>query len=153
AIDPERAGAFDLGVGTQPADLGIYVTGLAADAAGNIVMTGAFRGSVDFDPGSGTHVMRSGGGRSFINTYLLRLTSSGSFSFVHKLGGEFTDVANAMTLDTSGNIYLTGYFTRSANFNITGGKSNLTTRGREDIFVAKYDPTGRLIWVNSASTD
>lgn len=60
-------------------------------------------------------------------------------------GGIGNDAANGIALDDNNNVYITGNFAGSANFsgqNIQGG--NLY-----DIFIAKYDPAGNLLWVKS----
>jgi hypothetical protein len=147
-IDPGRAASFDLGVGLQPRDLGEYVTGLAVDAAGDILVTGAFRGVVDFDSGAGTAVLASNDGEEFLDAFLLKLAGDGSFRFVRQIGGRFTDVPESITLDSAQNVYLTGYYTRSADFDPGRERTILTTEdeGRQAIFVAKYNTAGDLIW-------
>jgi hypothetical protein len=57
---------------------------------------------------------------------------------------------NAITSDVKGNIYVTGYF---ANSTINFGSITLTNTsvdGSPDIFIVKYDSTGRVIWAKSA---
>jgi hypothetical protein len=69
------------------------------------------------------------------------------------MGGEFSDVANAIAVDSSGNAYITGYFSRTANFNPDGGTFNLTSHGRSDIFAAKYSPAGALVWADGMGSN
>jgi hypothetical protein len=57
-------------------------------------------------------------------------------------GNSATDVA----ADPQGNVYITGYFFSTAQF----GDSMITSNGSSDIFLAKYDPQGSLIWVRQA---
>lgn len=53
-----------------------------------------------------------------------------------------------VAVDGSGNIYTTGVFTGSTNF----GSGNLTSLGGNDIFLAKYDANGTLLWVRNAGS-
>ena len=49
-------------------------------------------------------------------------------------GGSSSDQGNSIAVDSSGNCYITGYFSGTASF----GATNLTSSGGNDIFVAKY---------------
>ena len=53
------------------------------------------------------------------------------------------DYAMSVAADSHGNSYLTGYFSGTGNF----GATNLTSSGFNEIFAAKYDPSGTLMWV------
>lgn len=56
-------------------------------------------------------------------------------------------VVNDVEVDASNNIYVTGAFKGTVNFNYNGTASNLTSAGGYDIFVAKYNTSGALQWV------
>ena len=56
--------------------------------------------------------------------------------------GSGSGVGHSVATDASDNIFVAGYFTETVNF---GGVS-LTSAGGQDIFVAKYQPNGALIW-------
>ena len=152
--DPHRAGPFDLGVGLQPADLGEYVTGVAADASGNFYIAGAFRGVVDFDPGSGTRNLSSNDGDEFLDIFLLKLNNGGNFVFVKQIGGNFTDIAQGMTV-ANNNVFLTGYYTRVADFDPSARLAILSTQdqSRENGFVARYDLNGALVWAKDIANN
>jgi hypothetical protein len=53
-----------------------------------------------------------------------------------------------VAVDLDGNAYLTGFFGGSADF----GGTNLTSAGALDVFFAKFDPDGKLLWVRQART-
>ncbi len=55
-------------------------------------------------------------------------------------------VARRIAVDASGNYLVTGTFEGIAFF----GDTNLVTAGGEDIFLAKYDGAGNLLWVEQA---
>lgn len=53
--------------------------------------------------------------------------------------------------DKHGNVYVTGYFTGTANFG-SGASGSVVSYGGQDIFLAKYDTTGALVWLTSAGS-
>jgi hypothetical protein len=69
-----------------------------------------------------------------------------SFIFATQAGGTNQNEAHAVAVDSAGNSFVTGFFTGTTTF----GTTNLTSAGAYDIFVAKYDPNGRLAWVRQA---
>lgn len=77
-------------------------------------------------------------------------TVSGNWS--RRFGGTGNDSGKAMTVDASGNTFITGYFQGQVDFtgNGTGqvGTTKLTALGLYDMFVAKYSSVGVLQWVN-----
>jgi hypothetical protein len=65
------------------------------------------------------------------------------FVWTRSAGGASNDVALATLATSAGDIYVAGYFTDTADFDGV----NLVSAGGEDIFVARYNPLGTLIWV------
>ena len=66
-------------------------------------------------------------------------------------GGASFDQGLGIAVDGSGNSYVTGHFVGSATFG--PGETNettLTSAGFDDIFVAKYDASGDLVWAKRA---
>jgi hypothetical protein len=57
--------------------------------------------------------------------------------------------ANGVATDASGNVYVTGQFAYGATFGASTGsfQTNLVSQGISDIFLAKYDSSGTLLWV------
>jgi hypothetical protein len=114
---------------------------LSADANGNVYLTGYFYSdTITFGTTTLTNV---GGGDIFIAKY----DAAGNELWAKALGGVNDDVGNCVSTDTSGNVYLTGYF-KSAT--ITFGATTLTNAGYMNIFLAKYDATGTVLWATSA---
>lgn len=137
-----QAGAFQwaYGMGSSYWDDGWSV---AVDNSGGVYLTGMFIGSVDFDPGTGTNVLSSAG---YTDIFIAKFTSSGAFSFAKSIGGTQTDCGNGISTDNSGNLYLTGSFWATVDFDPGSGTAYLTSAGSGDAFVAKYSNTGNYIW-------
>ena len=66
------------------------------------------------------------------------------------MGGTDEDEGYSITTDASGNVYVTGTFQETADFDTGEGTVNLTSNGTYDIFFTKYSPDGELIWAKSA---
>jgi hypothetical protein len=74
------------------------------------------------------------------------LSATASFGSALGVGSTGNDIARGVTTDKSGNTYVTGEFSGTVNFNPNGTAVNLTSRGGNDAFVAKYT-NNALVWV------
>ena len=118
--------------------------GVAVDGSDNVLVTGRFRGSVDF--GGGT---RTAAG---IDVFVLKLDASGSHLWSQTFGDSSGQIGTAVAVDDSGNVVITGQFTGSPDF----GGGPLPSAGNSDIFVAKLDSSGGHLWskgLGGADTD
>ncbi len=64
-------------------------------------------------------------------------------------GSTSVDVAETVITDDLGNVYITGYYNGTVDFDPGVGVSNLSSLGSYDIYVQKLDPLGNLLWVKS----
>ena len=108
------------------------------DASGNIFLCGAFDGTVDFDPGSGTQDHSSAGG---FDIFLAQYDGSGNYIYAKTFGSAGIDNGWAAATDISGNTYLTGLIEGTVNFDVT---TQLTAVNSVDIFIAKFGPLSPL---------
>ncbi len=121
----------------------------AVDPSGNVYTTGAFQGTVDFDPGAGTFNLTSAGSNDI---FVSKLDASGNFAWAKAMGGTGStgsDVGLAIAVDAPGNVYTTGYFNGTADFDPGAGVSNLTSAGNRDIFISKLDASGNFMWAKA----
>lgn len=115
---------------------------IVLDAAGNIYITGTFQSTADFDPGSGVYLLSSPH-----SIYIWKLDNNGNFVWAKMLGTSAAQISYSMVNDNSGNMYMTGYFSQTVDFDPGLGIYNLTSTGTNDIFVLKLSPDGDFIWV------
>ncbi len=147
--DPERTGTSIEGPGVNPPELGETIGGVAADSTGNVFFTGSFYGTVTFTDGTTSKTLTSTGkfGGQYPDIYLIKLSSTGQLGYFDQMGGSFTDIAKGITVDSSGNPHITGYFSRTADFAPGSAQFIMTSHGRSDSFAADYSGTnGALIW-------
>ncbi len=64
-------------------------------------------------------------------------------------GGTATEFVQKIIVDASGNTYATGYYQGTVNFDATQSGFTKTSRGSNDVFVAKYSPSGAAMWVRA----
>jgi gliding motility-associated-like protein len=126
-----------------------YQAGFAITLDGigqNLYVTGIFFGSVDFDPGPGITRLTSAGNE---DVFIMKFDVDGNFKWAKKTGGPTNDFSTGITTDNSGNVYTTGYFEGSSNFNTNGGSTIATANGLSDAFICKLSSSGNLIWVKT----
>ena len=125
--------------------------GTAIDGASNIYITGAFRGTKDFDPGTGTFNLTSTG---LNDVFVLKLDANGNFIWAVKLGGISSDIGYHVTLDNAGNVLLAGLFRQTADFDPGPGVATLISGAGDNpnIFIVKLNTSGNFVWAKSLTS-
>ena len=116
----------------------------AIDDDNNLYVAGEVTGEVDFDLGSGTVESFM---YSFGDIFVAKYDSQNELQTAFFLDGNSTFDVRAMDTDQDGNIYITGFFNGTANFDLASDVE-LTAFGTGQTYIAKYTPEGSLIWVN-----
>jgi hypothetical protein len=120
---------------------------IVIDASGNVYTTGHFVGTVDFDPGAGTYNLTATVGGGLGDIFISKLDNSGNFVWAKGIGGYNDDYGLSIALDASANVYTTGWFSATADFDPGTGIFNLTVvGGSSDIFISKLDSSGNFVW-------
>lgn len=123
------------------------VTSVATDASGNVYALSVFSGTVDFNPGPGTYTIASKGANDIA---VSKLDPNGNLLWAKQLGGPGNDGAGALALDASGNVYSTGFYIYTADFDPGTGTANLSSTGSSnEIFISKLDANGNYVWAKS----
>ncbi|MGJ8661786.1 MAG: SBBP repeat-containing protein, partial [Bacteroidota bacterium] len=117
---------------------------LDVDPAGNVYTTGSFKGSVDFDPGSGTFILYSANYSVFVQ----KLDSSGNFLWAKTFGGPNHDEGVDISVDAYGNAFTTGLFSGTVDFDPGPGVSSITS-SNTSMFIQKLDASGNFLWAKS----
>ena len=119
-----------------------YISSMAVDGSGTTYSVGAYEGTVDFDPRSGTESLTSTGAD---DTFVVKLDSSGELVWAKSLGGSSHDQAVDVASDDSGNVYVLGRFYGTADFDPGLDVSNLTSNGAFDVFIVKLNSSGEFL--------
>lgn len=122
------------------------ISAISLDYWGNIIVTGYFENTVDFNPGTGTAILNSFGNNDI---FILKLNpTTGGFVWVKQIGGSGNEATHIIVkTDPQGKIYFCGYFEQTVDFDTGTGIFNLTSAGGYDGFVCQLDSSGNLGWV------
>lgn len=112
---------------------------IASDTVGNYYVTGYYTSQARF--GAAT-LVSNGNSDIFIAKY----NSAGVIQWAVTAGGNKADRAYSIKADNSGNVYVTGFYYGSATF---GASTINSVSGSQDVFIAKYNTSGTLMWVRT----
>ncbi len=117
------------------------------DNSNNVLVTGVFSAATDFDPGAGTFTMTPVSSDIFVT----KLDVSGNFTWAVSMSGAGTEQGRGISCDNSGNVFITGIFNNTVDFDPGTGSYNLTATAsfNDDIFIEKLDPNGNFGWAIS----
>jgi hypothetical protein len=129
------------------------IPALMLDASNNIYIASRFElmSFVDPEPSTGLHIINTDASTNFL-AVLTKYDPSGNFMDAWKFESPGNNFANiyAMGLDNSNNIYLTGTYKGTVDFDFSGNSLTHQSVGfTSDIFIAKYDPSGNYIYSES----
>ena len=120
------------------------ITGLRVDGLGNVFALGMFSGDVDFDPSPAFQTVNAD---AALSPFIFKMDPNGALVWAQELAAGAVPTAGGLTLDSSNNVYVTGSFSGTANFNPSGTTAaNLISQGNTDAFIAKYDRYGNYVW-------
>lgn len=119
------------------------------DSEGNMYHVYRFSGTVDFDPGSGTSQITATGTNGLA---LVKYDADGNFIWAKEVGGYQILNSNyyGFDIDTdTDDIYITGGYSGTFDFDPGAGTTNATSGGSDDIFVSKFNSDGEFVWVKT----
>ncbi|MFN8289602.1 MAG: gliding motility-associated C-terminal domain-containing protein [Chitinophagaceae bacterium] len=117
--------------------------GLESDPAGNIFFAGAFNNTLDFDPGAPVVNLTP---VAFNDGFILKLDGQGNFAWVRQIGGAQEDKVFGLEVDDNGNVFSTGMFAQTVDFDPGPGTYPLTSAGPWSCFISKLDGAGNFVW-------
>jgi hypothetical protein len=116
-------------------------TAIAVDAIGNTYITGFFASlTCPFGTTSLTNV-------GFNDIFIAKYDPASNLVWVKSAGGSGDDKPTGIAVDTSGNVYITGYFSSST---ITFDTITFASNAGTDLFIAKYNSVGNVVWAKKA---
>ena len=111
---------------------------VAVDDLGNVFVTGAFTGTVDF---GGGNLVSAG----VWDVFLAKYDADGVHQWSRRFGGPADDEGWGLAVDTSGSVFMAGHFQETANF----GGADLVSAGASDVFLTSFDASGGHRWSRS----
>lgn len=131
------------------------------DNSGNYVVLGSFfGGTLDVDPSGGATILTSvGGSNATPDIFVAKYNSSMALQWAFSLGGENPETSGGLVpsnicTDASGNVYIAGTLADTIDFDPGSGTTLLypsSSSGAyaERGFIAKYSPSGALVWART----
>ncbi len=110
---------------------------ITAIGSGNYLISGFFSYGADFN---GTVLTAVGE----IDAYVAMTDPIGNVLWIKQFGGTGSDAAYACDVDGAGNIFVSGYYSNSMTVD---GATIVSNSGSQDVFLAKLDPDGNLLWI------
>jgi hypothetical protein len=124
----------------------LTASNLLRENSGCILVGGTFSGTVDFDTGIFTQrIVSSTNGRT--NMFVSKFNWDLSFVDVMTIKGDGRGTIEGMAVDESDNLYISGYFEDTLDFDPGHGTAERTALGYTDGFLAKYSSTREFQWV------
>ncbi len=119
------------------------------DATGNVFVNSTFRGVMDFDPDPvNTFTLQSFGTGTSEDICIYKLNNTGTLNWVKQFGDLYQDNGSAIDLDNQGNIYATGVFQGTVDFNASPTATNNLVNpygSGLEVFITKLDGNGNYI--------
>lgn len=141
--------AIDVGVGGS-----VEPNCLALDASGNILVTGGFTGTADFDPGAGSFPVTASSAVSDI--FIQKLDPNGNLLWVNTYGGSNNSYGKSVAVDQNANVFVAGVLSDTIDFDPGPGVTTLTSQGPffmpADGFIVKLDPNGGFLWARQINS-
>ena len=120
-----------------------YGNSVTVDKSGNVLVTGAFYGTIDFNPGAGTFNMTAMGAE---DAFILKLDYAGNFLWAKQFGYSGNAASMVICTDGENNIYTSGNFDNIVDLN-PGISSNLFySLSGADMYLSKLDSSGSFVW-------
>ena len=120
-------------------------TGVGTDAAGDVFITGYFLNNAIYT-GNVDSTLNS---PYSSNVFTIKYDSSGNKRWAKYAGGNNGNGPGGIAADAEGNVYITGYFSDT----IALDNDTLVGNGLQNIFTAKYNTAGVLLWAQSTGGD
>ncbi len=114
--------------------------------SGEILATGQFRGTMDFDTGPGVTQFTSA---SFLNdAFMVKLDAAGVLTWARQLGAFPHESADDVAVDANGDALITGFFSGTVDLDPGPGTVQRTSPGVSSRYLLKLTASGDFVWVD-----
>ncbi len=117
------------------------ITGVSTGGSGDVFVTGYFLNNAIYI-GNADSTMNSPFSN---NVFVIKYDSSGIKKWAKYAGSNYGNGPGGIAADAQGNVYITGYFSDTVALD----SEILAGNGFQNIFTAKYDASGTLMWAQS----
>lgn len=125
----------------------IAVMDMVTGDSGRVFISGSFKGTIDFDPGTGVTNLSSYN-TTYPDAFVMCVKSSGDFEWANSYGGYDEDNGAVLDVDNLGKLYVGGKFIGSSvDFNSGPGTAILSSPTRFASYVLKLEPNGSFLSV------
>ncbi|MDP1726639.1 MAG: T9SS type A sorting domain-containing protein [Bacteroidota bacterium] len=131
----------------------ISANALHIDLFGNLLITGKYADTVDFDPSAAVFKLNAQGTLS--DMYVLKLSNDGVFKWAKSFGNPSyeSESSNDICSDSMGNVYAVGYFANPLDFNPDSAQFYISPNGDADAFLLKLDSNGLFVRASKVGTN
>jgi hypothetical protein len=119
---------------------------VALDSLGNVLTTGYFFNTGDYDPSAATFTLGYTGVNS---TFISKLDANGNFIWAKALNGSSTVYGYSIKTGPFGSVWVGGSFSGGCDFDPGPGTFSVNGIASQDIFVAKFNSLGNFIWAKT----
>ena len=123
------------------------VEDIAIDPFDNVFVVGTIDDIVDMDPGPGVANI---GASELGNSFIAKYNSNGDLIYADVIGQITATGVKAVRVDQDGFPYITGAFYNTVDLDPTSDTYLLNSNGSHDIFMAKFNPSGSLLYAGSS---
>lgn len=124
-----------------------YVAAAKVDNNGNLAFSLSYTAGLDVDFGPGTNILQSVNESSDI--LIGQFSSNGTLNWYKTIGNPNYESISALDFDNMGNIYLTGAFNDTLDFDPGAGVEEIVAEGNYDSFILKLTNSGNFEWVRT----
>ncbi|MCL9805788.1 SBBP repeat-containing protein [Flavobacterium amniphilum] len=119
-----------------------YGRSVVVNTAGDIYVAANFTGTIMVPLSPATVNFPSNGSTDNV---IVKFDSAGSALWAKTFGGTGAEFISSITCDSSGNVFSTGYFNGTVDFDPGVATTSLTTNGGNDVFVQKLTDSGSFV--------
>lgn len=121
-----------------------YGNTICTDSTGNVYVAGFISATASFESEQNQVTLPSEGMK---DVFVVKYTPEGNIIWAKTFGGPEDDEANSIDVDSDGNVYVSGFYSNSVDFDPNQGTYLQQSFGNTDAFILKLNSSGDFDWV------